>query len=60
MTVLIVAEKPSAARNMAAALGGMAGVFEGAPYEIVALRGHLYEFAPPHDPSNQSVGTAPG
>lgn len=49
MTVLIVAEKPSAARNMAAALGGMAGAFEGVRYEIVALRGHLYEFREPHE-----------
>lgn len=49
MTVLIVAEKPSAARNMADALGGMAGAFEGTRYEIVALRGHLYEFREPHE-----------
>jgi len=47
--VLIVAEKPSAARNMAEALGGMAGSFEGTRYEIVALRGHLYEFREPHE-----------
>ncbi|UAJ81708.1 type IA DNA topoisomerase (plasmid) [Leifsonia sp. ZF2019] len=49
MTVLLVAEKPSAARNMAVALGGMAGVFHGTAYEIIALRGHLYEFAEPHE-----------
>lgn len=49
MTVLIVAEKPSAARNMADALGGMASAFEGTRYEIVALRGHLYEFREPHE-----------
>ena len=45
MTVLIVVEKPSAARNFAKALGGMAGAFEGTAYKIAALRGHLYEFA---------------
>ena len=45
MTVLIVAEKPSAARNFAKALGGMSGAFEGTAYAIVPLRGHLYEFA---------------
>lgn len=44
MTVLIVAEKPSAARNFAKALGGMTGSFEGTTYKIAALRGHLYEF----------------
>lgn len=49
MTVLLVAEKPSAARNMADALGGMAGAFEGTRYEIVALRGHLFEFREPHE-----------
>ncbi|MFJ8896781.1 DNA topoisomerase [Leifsonia sp. NPDC102414] len=50
MTVLLVAEKPSAARNMAKALGGtMAGTFQGTHYEIVALRGHLYEYVEPHE-----------
>lgn len=45
--VLVVAEKPSAARNMSKALGGMSGSYQGTDYEIVALRGHLYEFAEP-------------
>lgn len=49
MTVLIVAEKPSAARNFAKALGGMSGSFEGTQYRITALRGHLYEFVEPHE-----------
>lgn len=49
MTVLVVAEKNSAARNMAAALGGMVGTYGGVDYEIVALRGHLYEYAEPHE-----------
>lgn len=43
----IVAEKPSAARNIAAALGGMTGTYQGQPYLITALRGHLYEFKDP-------------
>lgn len=45
----ILAEKPSAARNFAKALGGAAGVYNGEQYEIVAARGHLYEFADPAD-----------
>lgn len=44
---IIINEKPSQARNFAKALGGMKGIFEGQPYEIVAARGHLYEFASP-------------
>lgn len=54
MTVIIVAEKPSAARNMAAALGGTKGSYKGTAYEITHLRGHLYEFVGPDkmvDPS---------
>lgn len=47
MTVGILAEKPSAARNVAKALGGMAGTFEGTPYIITAARGHLYEYKQP-------------
>lgn len=47
----ILAEKPSAARNFAKALGGSAtGAFNGESYVIVAARGHLYEFI---DPSKQ-------
>ena len=37
----ILVEKPSAARNFAAALGGMKGTFNGESYVIVAARGHL-------------------
>ena len=44
---IIINEKPSQARNFAKALGGMKGIFEGQPYEIVAARGHLYEFESP-------------
>ncbi|HEU5223062.1 MAG TPA: DNA topoisomerase [Candidatus Lumbricidophila sp.] len=54
-SVLVVAEKPSAARNFAKALGGMTGTYQGADYEIVALRGHLYEFAEPHEQVDASL-----
>lgn len=51
MTVAVVAEKPSAARNMAKALLGdekrMSGAFDGTDIVITALRGHLYELSPP-------------
>lgn len=43
----ILAEKPSAARNFAKALGGASGTYNGESYVIVASRGHLYEFAKP-------------
>ena len=43
----ILCEKPSAARNFAKALGGMSGTYDGTPYQIVAARGHLYEFTDP-------------
>ena len=43
----ILAEKTSAAQNMAKALGGMSGTYNGEQYVIVAARGHLYEFADP-------------
>lgn len=45
--VVIIAEKPSAARNMAKALGGQRGNFDGDDYVIVNARGHLYEFVGP-------------
>ena len=43
----ILAEKPSASRNFAKALGGMSGTYQGQQYMIVASRGHLYEFMDP-------------
>ncbi|WP_257479046.1 DNA topoisomerase [Acidipropionibacterium jensenii] len=46
-TAIIVAEKPSAARHMATALGGTTGTYQGQAYEITHLRGHLYEFVGP-------------
>ncbi|MFB7918949.1 DNA topoisomerase [Streptomyces sp. NPDC056061] len=48
MVAIVVAEKPSAARNMARALGGQRGSYKGTSYEVTHLRGHLYEFARPH------------
>ena len=47
----ILNEKPSQARNFAAALGGMKGTFNGEQYVIVPARGHLYGFV--DDPSKQ-------
>lgn len=47
MTVGILAEKPSQARNFAKALGGMSGTFEGTSYVICCARGHVVEFAKP-------------
>ncbi|PZU04657.1 MAG: DNA topoisomerase III [Gordonia sp. (in: high G+C Gram-positive bacteria)] len=43
----ILTEKPSAARNFAAALGGMSGTFDGTQYVIVNARGHLLELKDP-------------
>lgn len=49
MTVGILTEKSSAAKNFATALGGMRGNFNGVDYVISHARGHLYEFAQPED-----------
>ena len=38
---LILAEKPSAARNFAKALGGKTGNYAGTEYKITNLRGHV-------------------
>lgn len=45
--ILVLAEKPSARRNFAKALGGNSGTFEGEEYKIVALRGHVLGLLPP-------------
>lgn len=45
--IAIITEKPSQARNFAKALGGMSGTYDGKQYEIVAARGHLYEYSDP-------------
>lgn len=49
MTVAVLAEKPSAARNMAKALGGTSGSYQGEDFIIVAARGHLFELKQPHE-----------
>lgn len=57
MTIAILAEKNSAARSFAAALGGAKGSFNGENYVITAARGHLYELA---QPENQPADPAAG
>lgn len=49
MTYLLIAEKPSAAKNFAKALGGMTGSFNGQSYKVQALFGHMLEFVEPHE-----------
>lgn len=49
MTYLLLAEKPSAAKNFAKALGGMNGTFDGQAYQVQALFGHMLEFVEPHE-----------
>lgn len=49
MTVGILAEKPSAARNFAKALGGQSGTCNGESYVIAFARGHLFELKQPVD-----------
>lgn len=45
----ILAEKPSAMRNMAKAFGGNSGTFDGEQFELCCARGHLYEFKDPQE-----------
>lgn len=45
--ILILAEKPSAKRNFAKALGGASGSYAGVQYKICALRGHVMGLLPP-------------
>lgn len=49
MTVGILTEKPSAARNFAKALGGQTGTYNGESYVIAFARGHLFELKQPVD-----------
>lgn len=49
MTVGILVEKPSAARNFAKALGGQSGTYNGESYVIAFARGHLFELKQPVD-----------
>ena len=54
MTVGILTEKPSAARNFAKALGGQSGTCNGESYVIAFARGHLFELKQPVDQVNPS------
>lgn len=51
----ILAEKPSAARNFATALGGMSGTYNGESYIIVNAAGHLYELIDPEKQVSPSL-----
>lgn len=51
----ILVEKPSAAKHFAAALGGMAGTFNGERYVIATARGHLYEYRPPEEQVSKNL-----
>ena len=57
MTVGILAEKPSAARNFAKALGGQSGTYNGEDYVIAFARGHLFELKQPVDQVDPSKRT---
>lgn len=54
MTVGILTEKPSAARNFAKALGGQSGTCNGESYVIAFARGHLFELKQPVDQVDSS------
>lgn len=49
MTIGILTEKASAAKNFAKALGGPSGTYNGEKYVIAAASGHLYEFVEPEE-----------
>lgn len=51
--LVILTEKPSAARNFASALGGKRGRYNNEEYSIISARGHLLEF---DAPDNQVSG----
>jgi DNA topoisomerase len=57
MTVGILTEKPSAARNFAKALGGQTGTCNGENYVIAFARGHLFELKQPVDQVDSSKCT---
>lgn len=57
MTVGILTEKPSAARNFAKALGGQTGTYNGENYVIAFARGHLFELKQPVDQVDPSKRT---
>lgn len=47
--LMILTEKPSAAKNFAKALGGKTGTYDGKQYKIVNSVGHLLTFKEPHE-----------
>ena len=47
--IVVLTEKPSAARNFAEALGGRQGNFDGERYRIAALRGHVRTLRQPEE-----------
>lgn len=51
----ILAEKPSAMRNMAKAFGGNSGTYNGEEFILCAARGHLYEFDDPEKQVPESL-----
>lgn len=58
--LLIICEKPSAARSFSSALGGQGGTFEGDEYVITNLYGHIMELGKPaevaHRDAKEKVG----
>ncbi|MFK0249567.1 type IA DNA topoisomerase [Amycolatopsis azurea] len=56
MVAGILTEKPSAARHLATALGGMSDTYRGERFVITHARGHLYEFVTPHAMVSGSPG----
>jgi len=58
--LLIIAEKPSAAKKFASALGGMSGTFDGDEYSIIPLHGHILSNPVPDEvalaPYKETVG----
>ena len=58
--LLIICEKPSAARAFSSALGGQGGTFEGDEYVITNLYGHIMELGKPaevaHRDAKEKVG----
>ena len=56
--LLIICEKPNAARAFAKALGGQSGIFQGDTYAITNLYGHIMELGKPAEvaiPSKKEV-----
>lgn len=47
--IAILAEKPSAMRNMAKAFNGTSGTIDGEQFKLCCARGHLYELVDPQD-----------